>query len=43
MHDLRHYLSELCGVTLCCDFRFIGSAAPLPAKTSGNGTTSCAT
>lgn len=33
MHDLRHYLSEMCGVTLCCDFRFIGSAAPLPAKT----------
>lgn len=33
MHDLRHYLSELCGITQCCDFRFMGSAAPLPAKT----------
>lgn len=33
MKDLRYYLSELCGITLHCDFRFIGSAAPLPSAT----------
>lgn len=33
MHDLSHYLTELCGVTPCCDFRFMGSAAPLPSDT----------
>lgn len=32
MKTLRYYLTELCGITLYCDFRFIGSAAPLPEK-----------
>ena len=33
MKDLRYYLAELCGITLHCDFRFTGSAAPLPSAT----------
>lgn len=33
MQNLRYYLTELCGITPHCDFRFIGCAALLPAET----------
>lgn len=33
MKGLRYYLEELCGITLHCDFRFTGTAAPLPPDT----------
>lgn len=34
MKSLRYYLSELCGISLYCDFRFIGIAAPLFPETT---------